>query len=96
MESVLLNSIEDDALKAEVLRVVGLSPFFLALLENTPDYLATLCACDDALSQAELNDRYRRFLSEGAEDVPSALRSLRRREMIRIIFRDLTRKADLF
>lgn len=96
MESVLLNSIEDDALKAEVLRVVGLSPFFLALLENTPDYLATLCACDDALSQAELNDRYRRFLSDGSEDVPSALRSLRRREMIRIIFRDLTRKADLF
>lgn len=96
MDSVLLNSIEDDALKTEVSRVAGLSPFFLALLEKTPDYRVTLCACDDALSQVELNDRYQRFLLEGAEDVPSALRSLRRREMIRIIFRDLTRKADLF
>ena len=92
----VLNAIEDDVLKTEVSRIVGLSPFFGELLEQTPDYLATLCSCDDALSQAELNDRYRRFFSVGAEDVRSALRLLRRREMIRIIFRDLTRKADLF
>ena len=96
MESVLFNSIKDDALKAEVSRIVGLSPFFRELLEKTPDYLATLYSCDRRLSQAELNDRYRLFVSAAAEDVSSVLRSLRRREMIRIIFRDLTRKADLF
>ena len=56
----------------------------------------TLGSSCDALSRAELNDRYRRFLSEGPDDVPAALRLLRRREMMRIIFRDLTRKADLF
>ena len=76
----VLNAIEDDVLKTEVSRIVGLSPFFRELLEQTPDYLATLCSCDDALSQAELNDRYRCFVSEGAEDVRSALRLLRRRE----------------
>lgn len=92
----VLNAIEDDVLKTEVSRIVGLSSFFRELLEQTPDYLATLCSCDDALSQAELNDRYRCFVSEGAEDVRSALRLLRRRGMLRIIFRDLTRKADLF
>ncbi|MBT5724919.1 MAG: hypothetical protein HOI74_12915, partial [Gammaproteobacteria bacterium] len=92
----VLNVIEDDVLKTEVSRIARLSPFFQELLEQTPDYLATLYSCDDALSQAELNDRYRRFISEGSEDVRSALRLLRRREMIRIIFRDLTRKADLF
>ena len=96
MESALFNSIKDDVLKAEVSRIVGLSPFFRELLEKTPDYLATLYSCDRWLSQAELNDRYRLFVLAASEDVGSVLRSLRRREMIRIIFRDLTRKADLF
>ena len=96
MESALFNSIKDDVLKAEVSRIVGLSPFFRELLEKTPDYLATLYSCDRGLSEAELNDRYRLFVLAAAEDVGSVLRSLRRREMIRIIFRDLTRKADLF
>jgi [glutamine synthetase] adenylyltransferase / [glutamine synthetase]-adenylyl-L-tyrosine phosphorylase len=92
----MLNQIDDDELKAEVSRVVGLSPFFGELLEQSPDFLVTLGSSCDALSRAELNDRYRRFLSEGPDDVPAALRLLRRREMMRIIFRDLTRKADLF
>ncbi|MDA0271870.1 MAG: hypothetical protein O3C68_01285, partial [Proteobacteria bacterium] len=92
----MLNQIDDDELKAEVSRVVGLSPFFGELLEQSPDFLVTLGSSCDALSKAELNDRYRRFLSEGPDDVPAALRLLRRREMMRIIFRDLTRKADLF
>ena len=96
MESALFNSIKDDVLKAEVSRIVGLSPFFRELLEKTPDYLATLYSCDRGLSQAELNDRYRLFVLAALEDVGSVLRSLRRREMIRIIFRDLTRRADLF
>jgi glutamate-ammonia-ligase adenylyltransferase len=96
MEPALLIQIEDDVLKTEVSRIVGLSPFFGELLEQTPDYLATLCSCDDVLSQSELHDRYRGFVSEVAEDVPSTLSLLRRREIIRIVFRDLTRKADLF
>lgn len=79
-----------------MLRVGGLSPFFAELLEQTPDYLATLGSSGDALSKAELHVRYRHFLSTGSDDVPTCLRLLRRREMIRIIFRDLTRRSDLF
>ncbi len=79
-----------------MLRVGGLSPFFAELLEQTPDYLATLGSSGDALSKAELHVRYRHFLSTGSDDVPTGLRLLRRREMIRIIFRDLTRRSDLF
>ena len=63
MEPALLIQIEDDVLKTEVSRIVGLSPFFGELLKQTPDYLATLCSCDDVLSQSELHDRYRRFVS---------------------------------
>ena len=96
MEPTLLNPIKDATLKTEVSRIVGLSPFFAELLEKTPDYLATLASCEHALSEAERHSRYRRFLSAGSKDVPLALRLLRRREMIRIIFRDLTRRSDLF
>ena len=96
MESAFLHQIDDDALRSEVLRIVGYSPFFGELLQRTPDDFAWLGSVDQAFPREELFDRYTAFVSEFPGNLATALRALRRREMIRIIFRDLTRRAHLF
>ncbi len=84
-------------LKTQLDRVGRLSPFFKETAEKHPDLLIdSLSQCDEPLGEEALAHRYEQFLSRyGDLECASALRLLRRREMLRIIFRDLSRMAAL-
>jgi glutamate-ammonia-ligase adenylyltransferase len=93
----IIDRLLDPALHESVLQVVGLSPFFEQLLEQNPELSVNgLSGCNDFLSAVELNERYLTFVEDRADEpLGETLRKLRRREMIRIVYRDLARKADL-
>lgn len=85
------------ALRADLDRVAALSPFFAEAAGANPVLLSEILAdIDVAYDVDALSGRYRSFAATHAESgVDSMLQTLRAREMLRIIFRDLTRRADL-
>lgn len=73
------------------------SPFFDSLVTADPSLFIPSTDAVDLLPE-ELPNRYAAYVNQLAGDgidVPDALRQLRRREMARIIFRDLIGLADL-
>lgn len=94
---VFIDSLQDEAVRVAVRRVADISPFFEELVEREPDLAA------EAFSGIELGPdvdwlqlRYRQCLVDNAHaDFPSRLKRLRQREMIRIVYRDLTRSSTL-
>ena len=85
-----------DRQNADVQVVSGLSPFFQGLVEREDGYVAgSFDQVNDGLTRDELNIRYNAFLSEFTLDPAACLQELREREMIRIVFRDLTRRSNL-
>ena len=91
-----MSVLKDNPLPTERLRVSELSPFFAELISKHPD-LAEQALSDGAptFSRRQLIAGYEDFVSNQPGDLANTLRDLRSREMIRIIFRDLTRSADL-
>ena len=83
------------ATDSDLNRVRRWSPFFASLTDASPGLFDP--AADVAPLDADgLLNRYRTFSQQHADmEVPARLRLLRRREMARIVFRDLTRQADL-
>lgn len=79
-------------------RVAKLSPFFEQLLENhSESALEALMSASKTLDRHQLRHRYDEFVGDASGEALSLkLRLLRSREMVRIIYRDLQRVADLF
>ena len=84
-----------ETLAPEVSRIARISPFFAELMEDDAEPVRqAMQTVDHPLTEDELTQRYAAFLAaERNADLPQALYKLRRREMIRIIFRDLSRRA---
>lgn len=85
-----------EALTSDVQRVSGFSPFFEELIANDQDMAhQAFQDVERVLSADELRHRYQNLLSiEDDLSMEEKLVRLRRREMIRIVFRDLTRRAS--
>lgn len=85
------------AIAPDLDRVLGLSPFLAELIDRSPALaVEAFSGVDQVLSGAQLSQRYRSFLSDQAgADFAASLRRLREREMMRIVYRDLSRTADL-
>lgn len=94
----MLESLPDSPLKQALERVAALSPFFSDLVaRNELLAAAALKDIDVDLDAAALVQRYHAFIdADPAQPLAARLRQLRQREMIRIIFRDLSRRANLF
>ncbi len=84
-----------EVLAPEVSRVAELSPFFAALIEEDAELVSNaMQGVDDLLTEDRLIERYAAFLDSGSHaELSESLYRLRHREMIRIIFRDLSRRA---
>ncbi len=96
-----LSGIAEAQLHPEILRTGELSPFFSELLSEAVQqpqlHQSSFGSVDDALSRDALHARYQQLIdlsSSTHQGVAEQLRWLRRHEMIRIIFRDLTRRAE--
>jgi [glutamine synthetase] adenylyltransferase / [glutamine synthetase]-adenylyl-L-tyrosine phosphorylase len=76
---------------------MDISPFFAELVEREPELARQAFEqIQDRLDRDQLYERYGRFLlSQSEQELRIRLLSLRQREMIRIIFRDLTRLSSL-
>ncbi len=85
-----------ESLAPEVSRVADLSPYFSELLQDDSTQVRQAFEHVNQLFSAdELIERYRTFLvSDQDVELSDLLSRLRRREMTRIIFRDLTRRAS--
>jgi len=85
-----------ETLAAEISQVSDLSPFFDELLQdNSLPMAESLANVDTTLTKDALFKHYARCLSAEPElDLSERLRRLRRSEMARIVFRDLTRRAS--
>lgn len=77
--------------------VSRVSPYFTELVERFPELIEpAFDRVEDRLDSRQLNERYQSALSGDSEnDLSARLQWLRSREMMRIIFRDLTRRASL-
>ena len=84
-------------MQKEIDAVCGLSPFFAETWQAGGGGFQADAAQSygQALAPAALAQRFDAFLAAQAGDLAEQLRLLRRREMLRIIFRDLSRRADL-
>lgn len=87
----------DESLRADAERVADLSPYFSETASKDTDlFLEAMAQCRESLDRDALFERYDAFVRQQSdEDCCAALRMLRRREMMRIIFRDLARLSDL-
>ncbi|MEW6078285.1 MAG: bifunctional [glutamate--ammonia ligase]-adenylyl-L-tyrosine phosphorylase/[glutamate--ammonia-ligase] adenylyltransferase [Thermodesulfobacteriota bacterium] len=86
---------------AEAEKVFLFSEFVYRTVMNTPEFLADLFQSGDLNRSYHDRDFFSRVQQVTAparddEEIGSALRRIRQREMIRIAWRDLCRKADLF
>jgi len=90
-------SLPESNFKSTLKKVARLSPFFEQLLEQEPDLASqALAHIQLSLTEQQLKARYQAFVTECHDlTLPQVLRRLRQREMIRIVFRDLSRQADL-
>ncbi len=86
---------ESPELKDALTGVADLSPFFGTSFFADPDLSIESLALDTSFSDELIKARYLEFVRDHNEEVPEALRLLRNREMLRIIFRDLTGASDL-
>ena len=86
-----------EMLQAELELVGAFSPFFADLIEKEAELAEqALHDMDSQFDQPVLEKRYLGFLEEDAPgELAARPRRLRSQEMIRIIFCDLTRRADL-
>ncbi|NOY69285.1 MAG: bifunctional [glutamate--ammonia ligase]-adenylyl-L-tyrosine phosphorylase/[glutamate--ammonia-ligase] adenylyltransferase [Deltaproteobacteria bacterium] len=92
---------KDDHAVSGILQVFALSPFVAKSCVKNPDMLAGLIESGDLdrPCDADNYDQKTAHATQTASDeagLMSALRSLRNREMIRIAWRDLSGRADLF
>jgi glutamate-ammonia-ligase adenylyltransferase len=90
---------QDAALAQQFARVIGLSRFVAETLRRFPDVLEDLLASGDIIqsySDAAAMQRHMPSLeSDDEAGLQRQLRLFRRREMVRIIWRDLNRTADM-
>lgn len=105
---VFVDALQDETLQSEIRRVCLLSPFFEDLIERYPSLAENaFSGIDTYFNRDQLHARFRQFLSgqlslnHSSPDKPNdvlgeKLRLLRQSAMIRIVFRDLTRRSDLF
>jgi len=91
--------ISDKVLAAQLARVVGLSRYVADALVRFPEILSELLQSGDLLRPYADDTAMLNTLPELSEDTEEALqrqlRLFRRREMVRIIWRDLNRLADM-
>ncbi len=86
-----------ETLAPDINFVSEVSPFFVELIQEAhADALEDVFSdIEEDLGEAKLLQRYRNYLKENSEsELPDVLKRLRRREMTRIVFRDLTRRAS--
>ena len=96
MSAAVIENLIDEALRLAAERVVTLSPFFSELIEREPALAAqALASVTTSFDEQTLKARYASFVEASDDALAECLRALRQREMIRIVFRDLTRTADL-
>lgn len=94
------NPVTDEALLAETKRVLALSDFVALNLQRDTTLLADLVSTSDlfnSYSETRYNEQLAALL-EGCGDekqLGELLRKYRRREMVRIAWRDLTGRADM-
>lgn len=85
----------DDALLDDIVNVSSLSDYFFRQLEQDPSMVADLLSSGDLLRAREASEYAAQLEAATIETLDSLLRRTRRREMCRIVFRDLTRRAAL-
>ena len=96
----LLKQLEDADFAAQLLRVWSCSKFVYETCLTWPDVLENLCASGD-LGSAYTEQCYRQKLAAlvgGADDEKAlhrVLRQFRRREMVRIVWRDFSRRGAM-
>jgi len=94
------NPLTDDTLKTETQRVLVLSDFVSQSLQRDTTLLSDLLASTD-ITTSYSESHYSEYLTkrlDGCSDekqLSELLRKFRRREMVRIAWRDLTGRADL-
>ena len=96
IEAVLENA--DPVLVSEFTRVCRLSNYVYQSVNRYPELIADLFSSEDTIGSREEGWYLKSLaglLQETSDDFDQKLREFRRREMIRVIFRDFSRRSDL-
>ncbi len=96
VEAALKNA--DPVLVSELTRVCRLSDYVYQCVNRYPELIAELFSSEDSIGSREQGwylKSLASLLQETSDDFDQKLREFRRREMIRVIFRDFSRRSDL-
>jgi glutamate-ammonia-ligase adenylyltransferase len=96
MSSAVIDNLTSETFRKAATKVLELSPFFAELTQQEPALAEqAISSADASFDERSLKQRYAAFVDEFDGELNLSLRKLRQREMIRIVFRDLNRIADL-